>query len=188
MNLRSIFTVPDWKSYITFKVCVLAVGLLVAIPSGIFIFNAIEAIWNKQTDSISKIETATSTDAGVQNVASLCKVPGVSLKTSDVKNLSESIIASKVMGMWLGYYKSGNYCRGLQLQDYKVDNVSINSSNGTQFIAAIAFSVKPIPTALSSWAVGNGSVEGEWVNKKFVFVVVNKEEDLYIMRGMSTGQ
>jgi hypothetical protein len=100
-------------------------------------------------------------------------------------------IARLLFTQWLNHFKKEG-----KFDDYELLNVDIPNGlsflakeKSVDFVATVAYSVKPSINAHSYWAAGNGiiSTEDAWIRNKGLIIGVYKDNDVYSMLGIGTG-
>ena len=110
---------------------------------------------------------------------------------ADNKYLSEAEIGEELIFRWLSVYKDHISCKQAWLEDFKINQVehAPNVEVDEGFMVTVNFDVKPekMRVGMSDWLAGNGVMEGDWVNKKFLFVNIVKKGDKWKIVSLGTG-
>jgi len=101
-------------------------------------------------------------------------------------------IAYKVMEDYLDTYKSSDVPIKNRLRGYLIKEINIDITEDQCFGFSVLFSVETFRDIdddnWTDWVAENGELSGNWVNNKFMFIDVLKENNNYKIINMGTGR
>lgn len=109
------------------------------------------------------------------------------IAASAAAGLSDVQIGEALFRQYLEHYRSGSLNRQERLADFVIHEVRLDRQIESGFVATISFSVKPVSDG-STWVAGNGAPGGGgWVVRKFLFLTIMRDGNLYRLDTMGTG-
>lgn len=104
------------------------------------------------------------------------------------KFLSPAEIGEELLHQWLTLYKSDDVCENNKISEYTVNEVRGIESATSTLSVRIDINVHPIVSNNSNWLVGNGALNGEWINNKIYIMDIVKEGTTYKISNITLGE
>jgi len=111
------------------------------------------------------------------------------LTDETTENLKD--IATSLFSKYLDNYRSNDVSLDSRLENYIINNITIEIIEDSCFGFTVNFSVETFKEEnnnFTDWIAGNGMIDGNWVNNKEMFVDALKENSGYKIREMGTGR